>query len=528
MSTTRPASSNALILAFFLAALGWHVGMVSVGWSHAISDLHGWRQAQTAIIAYYMQQGGPWIAYEMPILGPPWRLPHELGLYQLVMVAVANVTGLPLEAAGRATSLAFFYATLGVCWLLMSRLAVDSWNRLLVVALWLVSPHYIFWSRTVMLESTSLFLCALYLLLAVRFFPRPGRWLAFGAIASGVLGAAVKPITVAPFVMAASICWLLALRNRPRAAGAILAGALLLVLPLVGGWAWQEYADGLKARNPLAGGIGSSTLRRDWILGPAGSWAGLEVRFKRESWQDLWSTRIPETLGHVGIPALALVGMALARRRAAACALLVAAAAVHVIVFMPLHLGHTYYFYAVGGFLITAVGLVAVGLRECADWRRHLAWVLVGLFAATCVRTYTTGLLQEQRADAYRRPAWFVRLAREIANRTRPEDVIVVFGMSWDPQLPYYARRRALMWPAWADAGPGGSDVTRALASLAGHRIGAVVSCSRRMPDDTPALFRQLGGISAEHPWSMSAPTPLDNAEGQCTVFFRGSAGRAS
>ena len=517
---------NALILTLFLAALGWHVGMASVGWSHAISDLHGWRQAQTAIIAYFMQQGGPWIAYEMPLLGPPWRLPHEFGLYQLVMVAVSAMTGLTLEAAGRATSLAFFYATLGVCWLLMSWLGVASWNRLLVLAFWLVSPHYIFWSRTIMVESTTLFLCALYLLLALHAVSHSRRhWLAFGAVASGALGAAVKPITVVPFVMMVSVCWLHAWWKRPRTFSTILVGASLIALPLAGGWAWQMYADSLKALNPLASGMNSSLLRRQWILGPPGSWAALEVRAEPVAWRDLLSTRIPDTLGHVGIPVLALVGLALARRRVAVCLVLVAAAALHIIVFMPLHLAHPYYFYAVGGFLIMAVGLAAVSLRECEDWRRHLAWALTAAVAASCVSTYTRDVLPVQRSDAYRRPAWFVRLAREIASRTRPDDVIVVFGMSWDPQLPYYAKRRALMWPGWADASPGAPDVSRAVASLAGHSIGAVVSCSRQMPDDTLALFRQLGGISAENPWSMSAPTPLDKGQGQCTVFFRGSVG---
>jgi hypothetical protein len=200
--------------------------------------------------------------------------------------------------------------------------------------------------------------------------------------------------------------------------------------------------------------------------------------------------------------------------------LLVGAAALHVAVFMPLHLAHTYYLYAIGGLLVVAVGLVGVGLRESGDWRRHLAWALVALFAVFGVRTYVNGLLQDQLWDGYRKPVWFIRLAREIAARTTPRDV--VFGMDWNPELPFYARRRALMWPGWGDRSPEGSDVAGSIRSLAGYPIGAVVSCSRTMPEATLARFRDLAGLSAEDRWAMSAPTYEDHGHGECVAYFRG------
>ncbi len=398
--------------------------MASVGWSHAISDLHGWRQAQTAITAYFIQEGGPWIAYETPALGPPWRIPHELPVYQLVVVAVARVSGIPLEAAGRATSLGFFYATLGIAFMLMSELRICPWNRLLVLGLWLLSPHYIFWSRTLMIESTALFLCSCFLLFAGRFVSRTRPIDAVGAVVTGVLGAAVKPITVVPFVALAGVWWLLALRRRPQGTGLRLLGTLIVLLPLAGGWLWQRHADSLKGldSNALAWGIASDQLFRDWILGPPGSWAGPDVRLKWGYWLTLWSYKIPETLGHPLVPIAALVGIVAAARRRAVCALLVLAAIVHFALFMPLHLAHPYYLYAIGGFLIAAVGLVAVALRECGDWRRHLAWALVVLFAVFGVRTYLNGMLPLQQGNAYRKPAWYVRLARELAERTGPDE----------------------------------------------------------------------------------------------------------
>ena len=84
MSFREESWLPAAAVGYFVAALAWHASMASVGWTHAMSDLHGWRQAQTAITAYFIQQGGPWIAYETPVLGPPWRIPHEFPVYESV------------------------------------------------------------------------------------------------------------------------------------------------------------------------------------------------------------------------------------------------------------------------------------------------------------------------------------------------------------------------------------------------------------------------------------------------------------
>ena len=140
------AREDWVIAVAFAAALVWSLAMASRGWSHAISDDHGWRQTQTAISAYFIQQGGPWLAYETPVLGPPWALPHEFPVYQLVVAGLSRTTGLQLEAAGRTVSLAFFYASLGVAFLLLAELGLRRMHRLLVIALWLPSPVYLFWS----------------------------------------------------------------------------------------------------------------------------------------------------------------------------------------------------------------------------------------------------------------------------------------------------------------------------------------------------------------------------------------------
>jgi hypothetical protein len=104
----RNTREDTAILILFLAGLLASVAVATIGWSHAISDSYGWRQTQTALSAYFMLHGGPWLAYETPLLGPPWRIPHEIPIYQALVVTLVSATGLKLEAAGRAVSLVLF------------------------------------------------------------------------------------------------------------------------------------------------------------------------------------------------------------------------------------------------------------------------------------------------------------------------------------------------------------------------------------------------------------------------------------
>jgi hypothetical protein len=42
------------------------------GWDGSIVDIHGFRQTQTAITVRYLLKGGPWLAYETPVLVPAY------------------------------------------------------------------------------------------------------------------------------------------------------------------------------------------------------------------------------------------------------------------------------------------------------------------------------------------------------------------------------------------------------------------------------------------------------------------------
>ena len=77
------------VLAVLLAIVSVHaLFWLFVGLNQPIADLHQFRQTQTAITAYWIWRGGPWLAYETPVLGYPWSIPYEFPIFQYLLAAL--------------------------------------------------------------------------------------------------------------------------------------------------------------------------------------------------------------------------------------------------------------------------------------------------------------------------------------------------------------------------------------------------------------------------------------------------------
>jgi hypothetical protein len=310
------------------------------------------------------------------------------------------------------------------------------------------------------------------------------------------------------------VAWVVTQRRRGyRLDAALVLGAMVLLAPIAIGWTWHGHTDSLKRLNPLVwAAYSSEAMVRDWVVGPAG------LRSQAGVWRVPWDRTMPETVGHPLVLGMAALGVIWAGRRRALFLLALAVPLAHFAIFTPLHLGHSYDQYAVGLFIPLAAGLAAVALLERGGWRRLGAWTLLALLFASCAAAWWQRMLPLQLTNAYRRPAWFVRLARTLAESTRPTDVVVGFGMSANPEVPYYAGRRALMWPDWADASPDGEDVENALLSLEGHTVGALFVCPPGVPGETLERFRAHARLEPSPRLELPAA-----ARGSCSVYLPAS-----
>jgi hypothetical protein len=87
----------------------------------------------------------------------------------------------------------------------------------------------------------------------------------------------------------------------------------------------------------------------------------------------------------------------------------------------------------------------------------------------------------------------FDSVALTVKTTVPPEDIILVFGLDWSSELPYYAERRAVMWPGWMSQDMDSMDMKKTLNNLGDTRIGALVICDSARAD--PTLVKRATNI---------------------------------
>jgi hypothetical protein len=480
--------------ALLVLALAHAIWGLSVGWTGPLASdatdffhIHEFRQSQNSIAIYWMLHGGHWLDWEIPVFGPPWSMPLEFPIYQWLVAVLVKVSGLPIEQAGRWVNAAFFFASLGLLYLLLKELGAALSRRLIVLTLVMVSPLYIFWSRTVMVESAALFFGMAYLYAAARFFNAGSSsgWLMAVATA-GALAGLSKVTTYAAFAFALGlyVAWHLfaTLRRHgpPRALVAEIGRAtVILGVPLVAIWIWNAHADAVKMQNPLTAFQTSDNIRL-WLTGT------LATKIAALTPSGPFMRRMADHIlgGPWPLAAMALALIVLGPRRISPWAYIALACFfVVILVFTNVHAVHNYYQYANAMFLLIFFGIVADQLLQRSRFSQAVGAALIGITVISCLWTYHRSVLPTQYY-AFRSSAMLSALmqtGKAVEEVTDGGDVLVAYGLDWNPFLPFYSARRALMTgnPDIPDPNPDWPGFKAALSRISqdGRVVGAAAFC---------------------------------------------------
>ena len=433
----------------FLAGLVFLVFSLLKGWHGDIIDLHGFRQTQTALTVQYLLKGGPWLAYETPVLGPPWSIPFEFPLYQWLAALIAKTGIFSLDQSGRVVSVFMFLATLYPFYRILKALKLKEWQIFPVLTLYCVSPEYIFWSRTFMIESTALCLSMYFLMFIILYVERRGknnRLLIIGMMTTGVLAATVKITTYYAFFVAAVsyFAWQSFLANgffadRRKRDYSFLATFFIfaVLIPVLALFAWTSYSDYLKSLNPLARNL-TSTALTSWNFGT------LSDKISLRTWLMFFNRTIPDLIGNRWLLLPVIPAFFLCRRkRIMVIIFLLLLFLLPLVTFTNLHYRHNYYVYANGIFLITAIGLICVDLLDANNLVKRLAGLVI--FCAVIGFSTQHYLTQYFPRQGMTSDHSFFRneMDRNISGK---DDIIVVFGADWNSEIPYYLQRRTVMF----------------------------------------------------------------------------------
>lgn len=469
-------------VAVAVLALGCFVSLAALvrTWERPVLEAHSFRQTQTALTAYWLAKGGPWLAYETPSLGAPWSVPFEFPVFQGVVAVVHRLLGIHLDAAGRLVSWLCFALAMWQLHAIVRKLGGSRHLGFLLCGLIMLSPHYVFWSRTFMIESTGLLFGMAFVSAVLTHLREPRWWSAVAMALLATLGALVKVTTFVPFGVAAGLlvvrdlfqdghfrdvrCWI------SRYVPVMLAGIVaVIVLSL-----WLDFSDRLKVAHTFGRNLTSENLK-PWLYGTTAQ------KLSWPFWRDVvFQYRVYETLGRPVLLWASLAAALLFGRRAVAwVVVLLVLYAIPFAMFTNLHMIHDYYQYANGLFVVCVVGVVAWHARP--GWRRWIAFALIG---GTVVCMIQRNWKYEWKHMIAKTDGWTTMLIGA-AVRDLPEDgVLLVFGYDWSSEMAYYGEHRAITVPAWTS--PEQLEVIRSHPEViaGGQPIVGVVDCPNNLSTD--------------------------------------------
>ncbi|MBI2611880.1 hypothetical protein HYW54_04005 [Candidatus Gottesmanbacteria bacterium] len=327
---------------------------------------------------------------------------------------------------------------LPILYAILAKLKIPQNHRFLLLSFLLLSPIYLFWSRAFLIESLGLILSLLYFFFAMKMREENYKLLfILLAVFVGTLAAIVK-ITTFVLIIIPLICYFIySFPKKARFLHLYQKAIILLVIiaiPLLINLIWVSYADSLKELNPIANGLLTSEDMSEWNYGT------LSQKLSWSTWDGIF-LHIKRSL--IGIPQLLLIPLLsiFIKHRYRAFALIsFITFLLGPIIFTNLYFVHDYYYYANTIYLLLALGFTILGILT-----KPFMYILATIFFLILfLKTYKNTYYQYQVYPNYE----LVEIGNAIQNNTNEEDIILIYGHSWSPEIPYYAQRKAItdMW----------------------------------------------------------------------------------
>jgi hypothetical protein len=394
-------------------------------------------------------QNGFSLAYETPVAGYPWTIPLELPIFQGVVAALTSALGGNLDANGRLVSAAFLLACVLPLASIVRQLGLHRRVSLIVIVLVFTGPSYLFWGRAFLIETAALFFSLTYLALLLRMVRHHDGIVLVVCLAgaAGVLAGTQKatlgvPVLAFGGALLALQSWLNAHQITGRRVFSFIVAVLV---PLSAAFLWNAFADSLRENNA----IGAQVLVTDAPTAWRWNFGTLEQRLLPHTWKTILSDRGLH-YNAASVVGAALIAGVLVRpmwprlRTCVAMALLMWITP--AMIFTNLFYVHDYYQVEIAVFLLFSLA-IAIGEWLPRVVRRHwLTPVLVILCAGWSLWQFSVHELPRMTGDFNRN---VLILADAVRQRTSPDSPIVVYGLDWGSELPYYAQRRAFAVPPW-------------------------------------------------------------------------------
>jgi|GEM_PF-748482 len=440
---------GAMAAACFLYAL-----YIAVRYANQVplDGMFSFRQMQTALSAFWLKKNGFSLAYETPVGGMPWSIPFEFPLYQYIVALTSELFGCSLDATGRIVSFIFM-----VLCILPARSIIKNLNlsRLTfpVFALFLFSsPFYLYWGRTFMIETTTLF----FTIAGIKYFidiiqSRNSYLNGFLFVLFVSLGILQKATTTLPVL--AILCFVYMYWGFKRShslkeflfSRQTISTAIYFGIPLAVGAAWTIYTDHVKMLNELGTYLTSSALST-W------NWGTLEQRLSAKLYHEvIWDRIFRDNLwGLFGLLVLIAPFFSKAADKVKLAVLTsLAMGILPFFLFTNLHLVHNYYQSANIIYFIFAFSVSLAYFIDGTTKRKAVALVLCFLLMAFHIsyffHDYLDAIKHVYNTENTAQPA----VSQIIKNEVPEGKYFVAYGNDWNSSLAYLSERKSFTAPQW-------------------------------------------------------------------------------
>jgi hypothetical protein len=407
-------------------------------------EMHGFRQTQTALTAYWLLENGSVWPYETPVAGYPWAIPMEFPIFQVIAATITWVTGLPLDMSGRLLSWIFLIGCIVPIWKINKLFRWPAATAWFLCALLWTHPIYLFWGRAFTIETSTLFLSLMALAAGFKLTQRNVSWSHWLIFSIWISTALLQKVTTAlPVFMCVCIflCIAFLTKNKKTHPVDVLIGLLAIMIPAILTIIWTKWTDVAKALNPLQ--LTSTNLREVYL-------GTLSQRFDYEILKTiLWERCLLGGIGSVAYVGLALAGIAILKNRekySIITALLLFITPVFM--FINVHHWHNYYQVANAYGILIPASLVLGQLFHKSVGIIKKAWVLLGcgiLIGVHLISFYKQYLPSVRGRDWTDHPV--LEVAAYIKKNTPSASSIVVFGADWSSETAFIPKERHLQFP---------------------------------------------------------------------------------
>lgn len=406
------------------------------------------RETQTAISAYWMTQGGPKIIYETPVLGAPYTIPFEFPFFQWFTAFLAWVSPLDIGSSARTISFLCFGLCLFLAYKIIRLLEFSRQTTILFMGLVCLSPLYLYWSATSMIESMALAFALAWLLTYLKFLHSSNYLYLVLSLIFGVMAALEKITSFPPVLLVGGILTLIHFyenwRENPNGLVEffqrnILKAIFLLstvIIPVIAVDIWVHFADTAKAQNSMGRTVTSEALRNF-------NFGTIEQRLRVDEWKNVIFGRSLDHILGTGWFVILLMAAAFLRstKDLIAVGLCFSAYLIAPLLFWRLHIVHYYYQYANGIFLLFGTAVI---FREGFKKQRAVtasALLIVSFLMTTTFTNVFQSYMTPSKSGIAKRT---IPPGDWIQKNTSQDSALYVFGNDWSSHVHLYAKRKGI------------------------------------------------------------------------------------